>query len=790
LILHMIGNAHIDPVWLWRWTEGCAEAIGTCWAAVDRLEEHGGFIFTRGEAQIYQWVEDFDPKLFQKIREYVRAGRWSVVNGWWLQPDCNLPSGEAFLRQALYGKAYFKRAFGLTDIKTGYNVDSFGHAATLPMLLCHTGYENYVFMRPQEHEKALDFHLFNWCSPNGSEVRSYRIPFAYTTSHHGAGEAIERHLKLLEEAGHDLMCFYGVGNHGGGPTRENIKLIDEARSQGQPLEFSHPARYFEATKDLPQPTLQDELHYHAIGCYAVMSELKRLNRLAEENLAVAEAGAALANFAAHVPYPRERFQVLWKTVLFNQFHDTLGGTSLPSATQDALQALGGVVQEAQQLTNTAVRHLAAQVEAGPAHKGASFLVFNFTGFTQTLPVEYEPWLEWNQEPHTLFDHEGNEVSYQTLAPESQMKGPRRILFHANLPTYGYRFFRFLPNTSKAEKRERDTSRTKNVLETKRWRLEPDSATGGIAKLFDKRFNKDVLSALAQPLVVDDPSDTWSHGLDRFGTTGESFVCDHVEMVEHGSLRQRIRTVARYKTSVLTTDYLLYENEETPLELRVSLDWRERHKLLRLVYPFALENPTFRYEIPYGSLEREADGRESPGQRWVTASTSQYSVIVANDAKYSYAAQGSTLMITAVRSPVAAHHDPYVLDPEHRGYPYTDQGLHQFTLRLLAGSKLTPRIAYTVADGLTRAPLVTPHVGRGGTWPQQQSLLEVTGDSCAPMWLKAAEESDDLILRVLETNGKAGAITVLQQANEVSAFGVVSLKLSREKKVVLCDGLEH
>jgi alpha-mannosidase len=786
----MIGNAHIDPVWLWRWPEGCAEAIGTCWAAVDRLEEHGGFIFTRGEAQIYQWVEDFDPKLFQKIKEYVKQGRWAVVNGWWVQPDCNLPNGEAFLRQALYGKAYFQRAFGLADIKTAYNVDSFGHAATLPMLLRHTGYEHYVFMRPQAHEKSLDSHLFNWRSPDGSEVRTYRIPYAYTTSHSSVGEAIERHLRLLNEAGHDLMCFYGVGNHGGGPTKENIKLIDEGKRQGQPLEFSHPARYFEATKDLPRPSLQDELQYHAIGCYAVMSELKKLNRLAEENLAVAEAGAALANFAANVPYPKKRFQELWKTVLFNQFHDILGGTSLPSATQDAVQALGGVVQEAQQLANAAIRHLAAQVEAVPPHKGASFLVFNFTGFAQALPVEYEPWLEWNQNPHTLYDHEGNEIPHQPLAPESQMKGPRRILFHATLPAYGYRLYRFLPSTTPAETKEQPNAKTKHVFETRRWRLELDETTGGIAKLLDKQNDVDVFSAVARALVVEDPSDTWSHGIDRFGSTGESFLCERIETIERGPLRQRVRSLARYGTSVLTTDYLLYEDEKTPLELRVHLDWRERHKLLRLVFPFNVEAPTFRYELPYGSLERKADGREYPGLRWVMACTNDYSVALANDAKYSYAARGSTLMMTTVRSPVAAHHDPYVLDPERTGYPYTDQGIHEFTLRMAASPNLTTHEAYKLADGLTRPPLVTPHVGRGGTWEHEKSLLEVKSDNCAPAWLKVAEESDDLILRVLETSGKAGTVSVLGQNNEVSAYRITSLKLSREEKVIRCDGLEH
>lgn len=147
-LLSMVGNAHIDPVWLWRWQEGCAEAIGTCWAAVELLNEQPGLIFTRGEAAIYRWIEEHDQDLFTQIVRLVHEGRWCIVNGWWIQPDCNIPHGEAFIRQALQGKTFFRERFG-TDITVGYNVDSFGHAGTLPMLLQHTGSRHYVFMRPQ-----------------------------------------------------------------------------------------------------------------------------------------------------------------------------------------------------------------------------------------------------------------------------------------------------------------------------------------------------------------------------------------------------------------------------------------------------------------------------------------------------------------------------------------------------------------------------------------------------------------------------------------------------------------
>lgn len=787
MVLHLIGNAHLDPVWLWRWPEGCAEALGTCWAAVDRLDEHGGFVFTRGEAQVYRWVEELEPPLFQKIKMYVREGRWAVVNGWWLQPDCNLPSGEAFLRQALCGKAYFNRVFGDLDIRSAYNVDSFGHAATLPMLLRHTGYEHYVFMRPQEHEKALP-HLFDWRAPDGSEVLTYRIPIAYTTTGYPLGEALSRHHDLMAEAGHDLMCFYGVGNHGGGPTRENLATIDAALAGGEPVTYSHPARYFKSVENVERPTVADELQFHAIGCYSVVSDLKRLNRQAEEGLALAEAGAALAERFVGAAYPRDRLSELWQTLLFNQFHDILGGTSLERATEDALGALGGVVQEARTVLNTALRHLAAQIEAVPPGPGAAFLAFNLTGFEQSLPVEYEPWLGWDRSPYRLLDYEGNERPHQALPPEARMRGLRRILFTTALPAYGYSLFRLEPGTpAHATTTEPGTE---TALETPRWRLEPDPTTGGVARLFDKRHGRDVLTN-AHALVVDDPTDTWSHGVDRFGLTGTPFKGEKLELLEAGPLRLRVRTTARHGDSTLVTDYLVYEDERLPLEIRYALDWRERHKLLRLVFPLALPEQTFRYEIPYGSLERPADGREWPGQRWVLASLEGYAVAFANDAKYSYAAQSGTFYVTAARSPVYAHHDPYPLQ-EGESYPYIDQGLQQFTFRLLAGPEVDVGAAYRLADGLTRAPVVTPHVSRGGSWPQRQGLLSVSAEGCAPLWLKRAEGDGRLVLRVLETRGVRSQVTVpnFKGDAEMTPHALVSLKLDDEGGLSVTDGLER
>jgi len=222
--LHMIGNAHLDVVWLWPWQEGFGEVKATFRAALDLMNDCDDFLFTASSAALYEWIEHNDPAMFDEIKSRVAEGRWEIAGGWWVQPDCNLPSGESFVRQGLYGQRYFKEKLGVTAT-VGYNVDSFGHHAMLPQILRKCGLSRYVFMRPQRHEMGLPGPLFWWESDDGSCVLAARIPYEYCTW----GQELRQHVRKcaveLKAPFDELLCFYGVGNHGGGPTRENLHSI-------------------------------------------------------------------------------------------------------------------------------------------------------------------------------------------------------------------------------------------------------------------------------------------------------------------------------------------------------------------------------------------------------------------------------------------------------------------------------------------------------------------------------------------------------------------------------------
>ncbi|HXW79141.1 MAG TPA: hypothetical protein VEJ84_06560 [Acidimicrobiales bacterium] len=224
-VLYMIGNAHIDPVWLWQWQEGLHQVRATFSAALELMEQYDDFVFTCDSVAYLEWVERVDPDLFQRVTQRVGQGRFVVVGGWWIEPDCNLPNGESFVRQALYGQRFLRDHFR-QPATVGCNVDPFGHAATLPQLLSKAGISSYVFLRPQPKEKTLPGELFWWASPDGSRVLAYRIPYAYCSPGTDLAAFIEKALERAEPDLDELMVFYGVGNHGGGPTRENLASIE------------------------------------------------------------------------------------------------------------------------------------------------------------------------------------------------------------------------------------------------------------------------------------------------------------------------------------------------------------------------------------------------------------------------------------------------------------------------------------------------------------------------------------------------------------------------------------
>ena len=497
--IKLVGNAHLDPIWLWRWQEGCAEVLQTFRSALDRLKEYNDFVFTCSSAAYYKWVEEIDPQMFEEIRTMVKKGRWVPVNGWWVQPDCNMPSGESFARQALYSQLYYYEKFGIT-CKTGYNVDSFGHNGMLPQLLKKGGMDFYVFQRPNMNENSeIPENLFWWDSADGSRVLTYRLPDGYAAN---GKESLDRRIeemnKRAEETGHGMMLFYGVGNHGGGPARGDIEyLIENLEREGyNDLEFSSPDEYFEdiLNEFLDLPSWSDDLQHHASGCYSATSLIKALNRKAENALAAAEKWDTISSIVADSKPCTEEFEKAWKKVCFNQFHDIMCGCSIMEAYEDVKESEGYALNIASESYNNAVLRIARKIDtwiegvSEPVFEERHFsgadngfprpvVVFNPHSYEVELPVR-------THHPSTaVTDSDGAEVLFQNVRSSRSNDNHLDTLFMAKVPAFGYAtYWLEFDNEARAEK---ELSGEQNFfMENEYMTVELDSQTGYIKSLVD------------------------------------------------------------------------------------------------------------------------------------------------------------------------------------------------------------------------------------------------------------------------------------------------------------------
>jgi len=781
--LHMIGNAHIDPVWLWQWQEGFHEVQATFRSALDRIKEYDDFLFVSSAAQYYEWIETSDPALFAEIKQRIAEGRWEIVGGWWIQPDCNIPSGESFVRQALYAQRYFKEKFGVTA-RVGYNVDSFGHAGTLPQILKKSGLDYYVFMRPSPPEKGLPGRLFWWEADDGSRVLTFRIMFEYCSWGKELDKHIQRCAEELKPPYDNLMCFYGVGDHGGGPTRENIESIRRMNSDADfpKLVFSTPGRFFaEITRqELPLPVVHDDLQHHASGCYAGHSGIKQWNRQVENRLIAAEKYSVIASRLTIQPYPAD-FTHAWKGVLFNQFHDILAGTSLESAYDDARHLFGEAMSIAGRNLNLATQALARNISI-PEEKGARpIVVFNPHVWESRVAIECE--FGPVQANDGLLDNDGHEIPYQLVQSDAAAGGRNRLSWIADLPALGYRLYKLMPREATTDFPKVEASDT--TAENERFRLEINPETGWIKSLRDKLRGLEVFAGpAAVPVVIDDRSDTWSHAIFTFDKVVGEFKTRSVQLVEHGTVKAVLRVISAWGNSTLTQDFAVYRNLDH-IDVSVTVDWHEQLKMLKLRFPICVDFHKVTCETPYGSIERFANGEENPGQSWVDISGTAreagvvYGCSILNDAKYSYDVRNSDIGLTVLRSPVYAHHDPAVLDPNKR-YSYIDQGIQCFHYIILPhdGSwEHAGTIRCAAELNQLASPLnVTFHAG---TLPQSKSFAAVEPENLILNTLKQWEDGDELIVRVYETGKIAthGKIRVIDREFEAD-FGAAEIKTFR------------
>ncbi|MCG6986933.1 MAG: glycosyl hydrolase-related protein [Gemmatimonadetes bacterium] len=785
--VHLLCNSHLDPVWLWEWPEGAGEALSLARTVCDLLEEHETFVFNRNEVQFYAWIEEYDPALFQRIRRLVAEGRWHVMGGWYLQPDCNLPSGESFVRQILVGRRYFRDRFGVTPTVAA-NVDSFGHSRGLVQILARSGYDAYLFCRPKREQGSVPAAEFTWAGFDGSEVTAALAESHYNSAPGGTAEKIR---EWMERDADKVVrqVPWGVGDHGGGPSRRDLKDIAALAAGTADADIVHstPEAYFADLRvrggDLPRHP--GDLNPWAVGCYTSAMRLKARHRRLENALFRAEKMATTAWAQGRMEYPADELAGATRALLANEFHDILGGTSIPSGEETALDELGHGLTLTRRVTTRAFFALADGQKRGK--EGVhTILVYNPHPFAVRGVVECEVQPAW---PHRPRDFGIPTVtSGRTLVPAQAEKEEsnidedhrKRVAFLATVRPG--RMNRFECRFEKVRKRPAARARFRNGrlrLRTEDLEVVVSADTGLIDRY--RVGGTDFLEAGAVGFrLMRDDADPWGSRVKsfrrpagqarlmspekaaRFAGVGTATLAP-VRVVEDGPVRVVVEALFSCGDSAICQRYKL-PREGTEVEVEARVLWRENDRMLKLSLPTPWSAGNLLGQVAYGVQELAATGDEMVAQKWlaVLSDDGRHALTVINDATYGCDFRRGELRLSVLRGPAHAAHPTgpdRSLVREDRPTPRLDRGEHVFRFWLDAGPR-DERLTRVDRGALAHAerPFALAYwPPGGGTLPAAGPVLDDPAVQLTAF--KKAEDGDELIVRLFEPTGKERRTTL-------------------------------
>jgi alpha-mannosidase len=803
--LILVCNSHIDPVWLWPWEEGVAAALATFRAAADLCEEFEGFAFCHNEAILYRWIEEYEPALFERIRGLVRHGRWHIIGGWYLQPDCNLPSGESLVRHSLVGKRFFLEKFGV-EPGVAVNFDSFGHGRGLVQILKKAGYSGYLFCRPDMEHLALPADDFVWVGYDGSEILAHRAADHYNSERGQARAKVERWLAKNVDRRCGLL-LWGVGNHGGGPSREDLRALTALISDTSDRSITHgrPEDYFAevgpGTDRLPRHA--GDLNPWAVGCYTSMALIKQAHRRLENAFYATEKTATMAALQGLIKYPRRELRDALEDLLFCEFHDILPGSSVSEVETQALQRLDHGIDTAARVR---ARAFFALLSGQPAAAEGEYpvLVHNPHPFAvgHTVVCELQP-PEPNLDRRSLllpelFDESGQSVPLQVEKESSnvQVDQRKRLVFRARLaPATMTRFacrfrrvqrlgaFAARPVSGRVAfvngKRSTKGGRRGTVDKRRRTEVEIDGMTGLIA-----RFAVDGIDYLSvgacRAMVMKDYADPWGMKVRSFrDAVGEFRLMSRrraavfagvsraelspVRLIEEGPVRTIIEALFEHEDSTLCLRYTL-PTHGSEVEIDARIYWMEKDRLVKLSLPTPFAGGLVRGQAAYGVERHQRERDECVAQKWlaVTSPDGRHALTVINDSTYGFDFTDGELGLSLLRSPAYAGHPVDDLTPivrQDRFEARVDQGERRFRFWLNAGPSAQQLATVDrEATAKNEAPMALCVFPRGEGRRALPGLV-LSDDAVQLGAMKRAEDGERVILRLFEPTGERRATTV-------------------------------
>ncbi len=791
-VFHLLPNAHLDPVWLWDWREGLNEGLITVRTILELMDENPSLTFMRGESAIYEHIQKTDPTVFRQIRDRIEEGRWDVVGGTVIQPDTNLASTEILCRQYERGLQYFEKNLGVRPT-VAWQADSFGHTPGLPNILSAFGMKGFSFTRPQQNEFPLNSPAFWWEGDWRNRILCYRQHWMWYCSDRGnLIETLDHTLK--EAAATDLVhvgVLFGLGNHGGGPTRRHLREIAQWGHQHPEVELKYDTLhgFFETLEEeitaKEVPVLQGELGYCLRGCYSSVQKFKSLYRKTEASVAQAEITRSVIGSA--LPGPAVDLTEAWDTLLFNSFHDILPGSSIERAMEEQTAWVGLAMHRSLQAKFQALNQLAAKVDSSvpaPAEpdlpRDVPVLVWNaqprpYQGLTEVeVPLDYRPISLFRDRAHECpviaFDQAGQPLPFQVVPTEHtsmpEVPWRRRLVVPVDIPAWGWTIvqvgWRKTPVENPAEPLCTAVTQPSPCISNGEWAVSVEDERLHIA-----RHGKNFLGREGgfELRTVEDPYGSWG-GLHE---EKDSYLLENVretwriaqsEVLESGPLRAKLWTRWKAGDSWIDLTFSIEANSPT-LTVEGRLLWNERCARLKMVLPC---EGAMEYDMPGGKSQREVDG-QVPGGRWTVRSLAGESLGFASDVLSDFDATPDELRITLARA------SRYACDPTYgRGEkiwePVVDCGELKFRCALFGADAE----AESVAADLLSPPTAVIAPARPGSWPREGSLGRISPD-CVQLLSLEALDKKHLNLR-LQNRGDSPAHVVLQLGDATIQLGKV------------------
>ena len=788
---HLVCNAHLDPIWQWEWEEGAASALSTFKSASDLCEEFD-YVFCHNEVTLYKYIEEYAPDLFEDIKKHIRNGKWKIVGGWYLQPDCNMPCGESFVRQIQLGRSYFRDRFGV-DVKTAYNVDAFGHSVGLVQIMKKCGQENCIIVRMGD-DPVEDRQLI-WEGLDGS-----RIKLAALRGYNSAlGRATEKINRVMEESEHETDCImWGVGNHGGGPSRKDLsdiaRLIEESDVE---ICHSTPDDFFAEIE--PTYVHNKSFTISMPGCYTSVSKIKQSHADFEDTLYMTEKLCSVAALQGLIEYPEKELCEATEDLLTAQFHDVLPGSSIKIGEENGLMILSHGKNILNKLRAKA--YFALTSTQPKAKEGEfPFLVFNPNPYEWETEVECEFMLadqNWEDDIISSFkvvDCEGNEIPSQFVKETSNfsLDWRKRVVFKARLAPMAVSRFSVYVEFVEKKAEEKRTVNGNIVYKSDKVYIEISKETGLLTsyKIDGVEYVEGNAFCLCQ---YDDNADPWAMGSSQRETLGTNKKCfslmekpdgvfqgmESIQIIEDGALRLSVEAFFKLENSRARVEYIIHKQTGI-LDVKVDLFAGEINKMYRIAIPVKLQGQ-YRGQTAFGTQPLYMNGRECVAQRFVYVKGDEKCLAILNKGTYGSKFLDSTVEMSLLRTATYCTHpcrdrhllplDRYTqkIDCEERNFSFRFCVAEEEELERLSQEFTTPPYALNVFPiESKKKPLAFS--------------MDIGNKNIALTTFKKAIGKDEYILRLLN-NSQENVQTNLTLNGESIALGFKPF----EAKTIIFDG---